>query len=164
MKRIAIVVAVAVLATSVAVGLGLAAMAPGGGGPMRGPGPGGMAGPPRAMPPDQAGAPRGQNVGPEDRGPRPQGPPPIIGRIEAELGKPLTEEQRGQVRDAAQTMHEAMKAAHKAFIHTLAGVTGLSPEKLRSILPPPPPPPEGGPRPHPPAGGQTPPPPPGGQT
>jgi hypothetical protein len=117
------------------------------------------------MPPDQAGPPGGQNVGPEGRGPRPHGPPPIIGRIEAELGKPLTDEERGQIRDAAKTMHEAMRAAHEAFIQKLAHITHLSPEKLRSLLPPPPPPPEGGPMPHPPRGGQTPPPPPaGGQT
>ncbi|MBE3099564.1 MAG: hypothetical protein IMZ44_20800 [Planctomycetes bacterium] len=124
-----------------------------------------MAGPPQAMAPDPA----GQDVGPGDRGPRPQGPPPIIGQIEAELGRPLTDKERGQVRDTAQTMHEAMKAAHAAFIHTLAGVTGLTPEKLRSILPPPPPPPEGGPMPRRPRGeqapgdGQKPPPPPGGR-
>jgi hypothetical protein len=81
------------------------------------------------------------------------------------LGKPLTDEERGQVRDAAKTMHEAMRAAHEAFIQKLAHITHLSPEKLRSLLPPPPPPPEGGPMPHPPRGGQTPPPPPaGGQT
>ena len=99
-----------------------------------------MDGPPRAKAPDQVGPPRGQDVGPEGRGPRPQGPPPVLGRIEAELGKPLTEEQRGQVRDAAKTMHEAIKAAHEAFIQKLAEVTGLSAEKLQSLLPPPRPP------------------------
>jgi hypothetical protein len=61
-------------------------------------------------------------------------------------------------------MHEAIRAAHEAFIQKLADITHLSAEKLQSLLPPPPPPPEGGPRPHPPRGGQTPPPPPGGQT
>jgi hypothetical protein len=82
------------------------------------------------------------------------------------LGNPLTEEQRGKVRDAAKTMHEAMKKAHEAFIQQLKDITGLSVEKLQSLLPPPPPPPESGPMPHPASGGQTPPPPPppGGQT
>jgi hypothetical protein len=57
------------------------------------------------------------------------------------MGKSMTDDQRQQVVAAAKAMHEAVRAAHEAFIAKLAEVTGLSVEKIREVLPPPPPPP-----------------------
>jgi hypothetical protein len=94
-------------------------------------------------------------------------PPPLVGQLEAAVGSPLTEGQRGQIRDAGEALRAAIKAAHDVFVQKLATITGLSVEKVQSMLPPPPPPqgrrgpPPGGEqpqgRPMRPQGGQTPP-------
>jgi hypothetical protein len=89
-----------------------------------------------------------------------QGPPPLIAALEQKMGKPLTEEQRGQIRDAAKAEADALKPLREAFAKKLAEITGLSVEKIEELLPPGPPlregqgpgmgggkgrPPEGGP-------------------
>jgi len=154
MKRYWILAGAAVLAAGLAAGLTLAAMAPGGGGP------GGMhrmpGGPPGGGPGMQQGEGPG---GPGANRPMPPGPPPVIGRLEAEMGKPLTEDQKGQVKAAGEALHQAIKTAHEAFMQKLADISGLPIEKIRSMLPPPPPPP-GGPGGGPGPGPKGPPPPP----
>ena len=134
MKRYWILAGAAVLAAGLAAGLTLAAMAPGGGGP------GGMHKMPGGGPGMQQGDGQG---GPGANHPMPPGPPPVIGRLEAEMGKPLTEEQKGQVKAAGEALREAIKTAHEAFMQKLADISGLPIDKIRSMLPPPPPPPGG---------------------
>ena len=157
----------ALFAVGLTAGVVLAAMAPGGPG-----GPGG--GRPHAPPPGdmQPGGPRPPAA---DQGPgeaRPMGPPPppppLVGLLEAKLGKPLTEDQRGQVRGAAKANHEAMKQIIDAFLEKVAKIAGVTVEEVRSLIPPAPPPPLPGGRGPPPQGQATPksdgqmPPPPGG--
>jgi hypothetical protein len=145
MKRYWILAGAAVLAAGLAAGLTLAAMAPGGGGP------GGMhkmpGGPPGGGPGMQQGEGPG---GPGANHPMPPGPPPIIGRLEADMSNPLSDADKKQIRDAAETLHQAIKTAHEAFMQKLAEISKLPIDKIRSILPPPPPPPGG------PGGGQGP--------
>jgi hypothetical protein len=71
----------------------------------------------------------------------PMGPRRVVPALEQALGKPLTDDQRKDVVEAAKTMHEAVRAAHEAFIAKLAEVTKLSVDQIREVLPPPPLPP-----------------------
>ena len=123
----------------------------GGQGPGAGGGPGG---------PPAGGQPAGGPGlgGPGQGGPGQGGPPPLgailAKRIEQALGKPLTEEQLGQFRDADKASLEAAKPVHEAFLGKLAQITGLSVDDVNSAIPrrgPPPMPPQGPPKGPPPA-------------
>jgi hypothetical protein len=158
MRRYWTLAGMGLLAVGLAVGVAIAATGAGGppqgwgqdsmgpphgmgGPPPDGPGPGmggpggpgrGMGGPGRGMggpggPGRGMGGPGGQ------RGP---GGPMIVGRdLEAVLGKPLTDDQRKAVADATKTMHEAVQAAHEAFIKTVADATGLTVDQVREAVP-----------------------------
>ena len=138
MRRFLAVGGLTVLALGLAVGMALAAAGPGGPGG-RGPGPGGRMGPggPGGPPPG------GPGQGPGGPGMQHQGPPPLIALLEQKMGKPLTEEKRGQVRDAAKAEGDALKPLREAFVKQLAEITGLAAEKIEKLLPGGPPPREG---------------------
>jgi len=90
-------------------------------------------------------APRGEKPMPPE-GMRPPAPPPLIEAIEAKLGKPLTDEQKTQIGEAAKAQHEATQPSRDAFLAKVAEIVGVPVEKLKSLLPkhgPPPPPPDG---------------------
>jgi hypothetical protein len=75
-------------------------------------------------------------------------------RIEQALGKPLIEEQLGQIRDADKASIEAAKPVHEAFVGKLSEITGLSADDVKQMLSrrgPPPMPPQGPPKGPPPA-------------
>jgi hypothetical protein len=122
MKRFITVGGLSMLAVGLAVGLAFAAGGPGGG-------PGGM----------RPGGPGGQQGGSGGQGMRHQGPPPLIPAIERKLGKPLTEDQKKQIGEALKAQHESIMTERDAFAKKVAGITGLSVEKVQQLLPPPPP-------------------------
>ena len=133
MKRFSIVGGLCILALALAAGMALAAAGPGGHGG-RGPGPGG---PPPGEPGQGPGGPGMQHQGPPHA-------PPLIAALEQKMGKPLTEEQRGQIRDAAKAEADALKPLREAFAKKLAEITGLAAEKIEELLPGGPPPPREG--------------------
>lgn len=67
----------------------------------------------------------------------PQGPTRvnIVEKIEARLGKPLSEEQRTKVRDAITTLTAALTQQQTLFIERVADITGLPAIRLRAIMP-----------------------------
>jgi len=142
MRRVIAMSAVAALAVALAIGVALAAAGPGGPG---GPGGRGPGGPPAGGPGMGGGqfAPGGPG-GPGGPGMQHQGPPALIAALEQKLGSALTEKQRGQVHEAVKTQLEALKPLHDGFAAKLAGITGLSAEKIQEMLPPGPPPPRDG--------------------
>jgi len=153
MKRFIAVGMVSMLAVGLTVGLALAAAGPGG--PGRGPGPGGPGpgdmrpgGPPPGGPgmgPGPGGQQPGGPGGPGGPGMQRRGPPPLGPALEQKMGKPLTEEQRGQIGEAGKAQFEGIKAARDAFAQKVAEITGLPLDKVQQLLPPGPPPPPGGP-------------------
>lgn len=79
-------------------------------------------------------------------GPGLRGGPMVMKRLEEAMGKPMADDQRQQMRAAAEALHESIKAAHEAFQKKVSEITGVPIETLKEILPPPPPPGERGPR------------------
>jgi len=77
--------------------------------------------------------------GPGMKGPGGPGGPPAIDRaIEEATGKPLTDDQKKQIGEAAKKMHEAVQAAREAFVQQVATISGLTVDQVREALPQPP--------------------------
>ena len=60
-----------------------------------------------------------------------------IDGIEAKLGKPLTDDQKDQIRTASEAKNDAIKAANDKWLADLSTATGISADDLKDILNPP---------------------------
>ena len=76
-------------------------------------------------------------VGGAKRGGRKAGlPKKQLAKIEAALGKPLTDDQKKQLGDAAKERRDAVKAATDKFNDEVAKVTGLTLDQVKELSKP----------------------------
>ncbi len=60
-------------------------------------------------------------------------PPKMVEKIETAMGKPLTDDQKSQLADAAKEQKDAVKAAQAKFDDEVVRVTGLTLDQVKDM-------------------------------
>lgn len=59
----------------------------------------------------------------------------LIQQIEAQLGKPLSPQQKQQIGQAATETREGMTAAQETFVQDVARISGIAADRIRPMMP-----------------------------